>query len=89
MAGLQAVTDPALNATETVKGREASTPNQAFKNARDMPGAQVIKDPGAKVDKGFVEAVYGSGGVSSGKKGDEQTTTPATPTPTPETTEES
>jgi hypothetical protein len=40
----------------------ATTPNMLFKAVRELPNASVIKDPGDKVSRGFVQ------GVKEGKK---------------------
>lgn len=52
-----------INADESLTDKVSSTtPNKMYKAASKLPNAEVLKDPGVKVDQGFIEA------VSNGKK---------------------
>ena len=53
---------PLANYRETIGSKQAVTPNQLYKATSTLPNAVVIKDPGTKVQKGFLEAVSGGGG---------------------------
>jgi len=69
-AGVEGATGEKLDATE--KGVNANTPNQAFKAAKDLPGATVTKAPGDSVEKGFIRGSSGDAvlkffGVNSDK----------------------
>jgi len=52
---------PLRNSLERIGSTFASTPNQLYKATSLLPNAIVIKDPGTKVQKGFIEAVTGGG----------------------------
>lgn len=41
--------------------KSATTPNKIFKAAKSMPNSTVLKNPGTKVNSGFIQAVTGGG----------------------------
>ncbi len=53
--------------SSTVK---ATTPNKIYKAAKSLPNSKVLRDPGKKVDPGFVEAVAGGQADKARKKMD-------------------
>lgn len=54
--------DNTINANEKLTDRtSAATPNQLYKSTSGQPNANVLKDPGQKVNQGFIEAVSGGG----------------------------
>lgn len=62
VAGAMPATDKKVNANEKLTNKtSAATPNQLYKSASKLPNASVLKDPGKKVNQGFIEAVTGGG----------------------------
>jgi len=52
---------PLTNYQETIGSYQATTPNQLWKAASTLPNAVIVKDPGTKVEKKFLEGVTGGG----------------------------
>ena len=52
---------PLYNYQETIGSHQATTPNQLYKAAVTLPNAVILKDPGTKVEKKFLEGVTGGG----------------------------
>ena len=50
-----------LNYREKIGSYQSVTPNQLYKATIALPNTVILKDPGTKVSKGFVEAVSGGG----------------------------
>jgi hypothetical protein len=50
------------------RASEATTPNQLYKAASDLPNAVVVKDPGTRVKKTFLQAVTGGGKQKAAEK---------------------
>lgn len=59
------VGNPLTNYTERLGSHQSVTPNQLYKATITLPNATVVKDPGTKVEKGFIEAITGGGGKQS------------------------
>lgn len=59
VAGAESATDgKPLNADEKLTNKtSATTPNQLYKSASKLPNAAILKNPGAKVNQGFIEAI--------------------------------
>lgn len=58
--GIEAATGTNINADEQIKtGLSATTPNSLFKATEKLPNATVIKNPGDKVNNGFIEGAEG------------------------------
>lgn len=53
--------------TNTIK---ATTPNKVYKAAKSLPNSKVLRDPGKKVDTGFIDAVAGDNAAKARKKMD-------------------
>jgi hypothetical protein len=49
------------NYQEQIGSYKSTTPNQLYKAASALPNAVIIKDPGTKVQKKFIEGVTGGG----------------------------
>ena len=59
--GVETATGIKINADEQVKRSVTSTtPNSLFKATRKLPNTTVLRDPGSKVDNGFIEGDTGS-----------------------------
>ena len=56
---------PLTNYRENLGSTQAVTRNQLYKAAAAMPNAVIVKDPGTKVQKVFLEAVSGNGAARS------------------------
>jgi RHS repeat-associated protein len=50
---------PLLNYREKIGAYQSVTPNQLYKSTITLPNTIILKDPGTKVRKGFLEAVSG------------------------------
>jgi hypothetical protein len=55
------VGSPLMNYRERIGSANVTTPNQLWKSAATLKNATVIKDPGTKVQKTFIEGVTGGG----------------------------
>jgi hypothetical protein len=54
---------PLYNSREKIGSTNSTTPNQLYKATIGLPNATVIKDPGTKVEKKFIEGVTGGGAL--------------------------
>lgn len=54
---------PLYNSREKIGSTHATTPNQLYKATIGLPNATIIKDPGTKVEKKFIEGVTGGGAL--------------------------
>lgn len=52
---------PLVNSREKMGSGYSTTPNQLYKATIMLPNATIIKDPGTKVEKKFIESVTGGG----------------------------
>ncbi|MEO7211518.1 hypothetical protein [Mucilaginibacter sp.] len=52
---------PLTNYREKIGSTNATTPHQLWKAASELKNATIIKDPGTKVQKTFIEGVTGGG----------------------------
>ena len=52
---------PLSNYQEQIGSHQSTTPNQLYKAASTLPNAVIVKDPGTKVQKKFIEGVTGGG----------------------------
>jgi RHS repeat-associated protein len=64
VCGANVATGQNIDATETIETKSQRiltvTPNHLYKAVENMPGATVIKNPGTKVNNGFIEGKAGS-----------------------------
>jgi hypothetical protein len=54
-AGIESVVSTDIDADEEILWQESTTPNQLFKATKGLLNAEVVKDPGIKVDNTFIE----------------------------------
>ena len=59
-SGIQAVAKEFEALEKLSPSKRATTPNELFRQVKELPNARVIKDPGEKVNRGFVEGITGS-----------------------------
>jgi hypothetical protein len=62
VCGINAATGQTVGGTETIKARGQQvttvTPNALFKAVRGLPNANVLVDPGTRVDNRFIQGKY-------------------------------
>jgi len=60
--GVETAAGKKINAAEKLgKNTSSTTPNKLFRATQSLTNAKIIKDPGKKVDNGFIESVTGGG----------------------------
>lgn len=65
--GAAAPGHPLSGYQEKIGNHSATTPNQLYKATTALPNATIIKDPGTKVQKKFIDAITGGSGFSQYK----------------------
>ncbi|GIV45032.1 MAG: hypothetical protein KatS3mg035_2155 [Bacteroidia bacterium] len=55
--GVEAVADKNIKANEFIPFKLSTTPNKLFRKTSKLPNAEVVKDPGDKVNKSFLKGV--------------------------------